>query len=908
MVTCMSEVVSAPGVSVSSRPNLLERILAEEATLERQVKEALFLTFNVDLGFFESRLLGPCRAAGAAVTVVADSSIFRPDVRAVRAAGSSYVVGLASMNGAFHPKLTVLVGDQRALVAIGSGNVTMQGWHQNEELCTIITADRGSGCPAVVRELTQWLRELGSTVMLSPLAVDAIERTASALQNLADASPAVETGHVLASSLITPIIDQLPQSPASHLNLYAPFHDERGAAFKALIERFRPSTISLAVQPGSTVISPSTLDKIAKDRGVRLIFQDASATTSTYRHGKLLEALQPDGRRWALTGSANLSAAALLLTPRQNGNCEIGVLTDIPQSLYPSTGASLLASEMEDVSLRVTSATLSTPAASAVVTLSQATIHENVLTVVLTRAAAVELTVQASRFEDPPEKYMTVGTIAAGLSSARFEVDLPATSRIRLRAADAAGSVWGYDFPLIDPVGATRRVQARGHGNPYAHFDPVDLFNDPRLAEQWHDALNKVLHAQIRTRLPRASAGSTSERAGSASVSPAEGWMTLDSPDAWAKYSEDAETRLGTSMYEFALGGLPQFGASSARSVVSRTPRWVDRVDGTDEEFDDENTVEDVVAELELAGKVFDVRPDPRQRTESEKRRYRVWLARLTEDLPELEAIDRSSRAGLVLIGTQIDVWNNQAGSAEWFETLAAAVGSLSIEPIPANLRPQMAALATVGLYRMSEGLSRNSSSAHESIYARTRNTLRGLLASTEADQLSANIESLNVGRSFKVGFDIVEQFGSSLVANDSLQDLVDRIERALPDWNISALGGHSFTVEGTFSNPAQVAAQVIGLASDLPTVAVRALGSRERWSTMARHRDHLAVVELGKSGRLNYRAYQLSSGVSAVRIVEDEGLSSRVRLDSPPWIRASPEVLEVFREARVSLHGELES
>jgi hypothetical protein len=172
---------------------------------------------------------------------------------------------------------------------------------------------------------------------------------------------------------------------------------------------------------------------------------------------------------------------------------------------------------------------------------------------------------------------------------------------------------------------------------------------------------------------------------------------------------------------------------------------------------------------------------------------------------------------------------------------------------------------------------------------------------------LTANVESLNVGRSFKVALDIVEHFRSSLVADDPFDHLVARMERAFPDWDISHLGGHSFTVEGGFTNSAQAAAHVLELASALPTVSIRALGSRERWTTMARDGNHLAVVELSKSGRYNYRAYQLSSGVSAVRIVEDEGLSSRVRLGAPPWIQASPEVLEILRKTHVSLRGELQ-
>ncbi|MFD0405397.1 hypothetical protein [Kitasatospora sp. NPDC127116] len=53
-----------------------------------------------------------------------------------------------------------------------------------------------------------------------------------------------------------------------------------------------------------------------------------------YRHGKLIEWVV-DGQRWALTGSPNLSAAALLRSVPDGGNCEIGVIWPVDRSLAP---------------------------------------------------------------------------------------------------------------------------------------------------------------------------------------------------------------------------------------------------------------------------------------------------------------------------------------------------------------------------------------------------------------------------------------------------------------------------------------------------------------------------------------------------------------------------------------------
>ena len=103
--------VALPEPTFPRTPSLLGPIFEEAGTGDRQTREALF---------FETRLLGPVRAAGAAVTVVADSRVFAPDARNVRSAGHGYALGLAAMGGAFHPKLTVLAGPQRALIATTS--------------------------------------------------------------------------------------------------------------------------------------------------------------------------------------------------------------------------------------------------------------------------------------------------------------------------------------------------------------------------------------------------------------------------------------------------------------------------------------------------------------------------------------------------------------------------------------------------------------------------------------------------------------------------------------------------------------------------------------------------------------------------------------------------------------------
>jgi len=207
-------------------------IFAEDKHGDRQAREALFCTFNADLGYFERTVLGLTQSTGARVTVVGDGRISDPDPRAARNAGTRYVHGLAitKAGAAFHPKVTVITGPERAVVAIGSGNLSPGGWHLNQETWTIATASQ-ERCPTIVPQVATWLRMLPDASVVAPQAAKGIGRTATLLERLAATAAVVDTGHRIVHTATAPIIDQLPDGDVDHLLLYAPFYDEKGPPY-----------------------------------------------------------------------------------------------------------------------------------------------------------------------------------------------------------------------------------------------------------------------------------------------------------------------------------------------------------------------------------------------------------------------------------------------------------------------------------------------------------------------------------------------------------------------------------------------------------------------------------------------------------------------------------------------------
>ena len=304
-----------------------------EASGDWDVEEALFLTFNADVGFLERGVLGLCQSMGARATVIADAGMWRPDPLAMKGAGTEYLVGLASHSGAFHPKLTLLVGEDRVLALIGSGNLTMGGWQHNSELWNVLRAEDGQASQALF-DLAEWLELLPGSVRLASEHASALNRVVARLRATLERFAPIDDGAQLITNLDRSFLSQLPGGPVDDLTLYAPFIDGHASAVRALVKHFPTPKLTLIVQPGLTVVEPQALASVLRGQKGLTIVAD---TSRRYRHAKLVE-WRRGPHRQVLTGSANLSAAAMLNTVSGGGNVELGILTNIDEPLWPEPG------------------------------------------------------------------------------------------------------------------------------------------------------------------------------------------------------------------------------------------------------------------------------------------------------------------------------------------------------------------------------------------------------------------------------------------------------------------------------------------------------------------------------------------------------------------------------------------
>lgn len=925
-------------------PSPITHLYAEERHRDLQAREAVFTTFNADLGFFERTVLGVAQATGARITVVADARINEHDPRAVRNAGVRYVPGLAATTSgaAFHPKVSVVTGDERALVLVGSGNLTTSGWHYNAETWTVVSADHRH-CPGIVSEVADWLRRLPDEAVsgVAVTAEAAVRMRAAADLLDAVAARAAETNatredgrHSLVHTLDRPILDQLPApgeagAAVRMLELYAPFHDPHAAALRALIKRYRPRQVRLSVQSDArTVWDPvaaaSTVEELSAELAFSLtLLEDRDGR---YRHGKLVQATLENGRRWALTGSPNLSVAALMRTSRHGGNVEVGVVAVDAPSLFPGGEEIDFDSATSGAIVGGTGETAEDGVATGVLILA-AVLRDGMLQVTLAKPAHTEVILMASRTTQY-DLWTEVGVVPRG--TAALTIPAPAglgsADRVRPHWATEHGLVIGRVTFVIDParVGVTAADVLDGRRR--ADHSPTQLAVDARFLDMWVDHITQVSTALSTVTLPRLSGTS----AGDDDAEPDHRARLADEA-AWLRYTDDAKRHLGRRVVDFALGGFPRLSdpvrTGAALELATPIDELVDeRSAALDEDDADEvNEESDPFTDGDTAGledgtaaaaggsptgsapevvPAADEAAIRRVREASHRRRIRGRLRGLVAQAPLLHPLARQSAALLVMVAQQSAVFDGPHGEDGYSGVLSDALRGLEHvdvhgnSDIPERLVKPLASTAAAGLYLLHEVLPSGVRTSEVMAYRAVLATVGHLLPFATPEHVAGFVGPMRNQHGFPIDPEEVLRIAAIAVQGDPLLTVRDQLERNRPAWDVHPHGSRLLHVHSSSGKPLSLAAEVLellGTVDNAPDmVACWATTERGDWSLLARDGQNVWRVDSAPRGAVWWLHHRLRPlmGPGALR---DQDTANRTRQDHGPWVRPIPAAVALF-------------
>ena len=815
--------------------------------------EILILSYTAALEFFERFALGAARATQARVSVIADATMVTADPAVVRGAGRTYLDARAvcPASRAFHPKLLVIAGAEHATVAVGSGNLTLAGWHHNAELWASLHADATTGHGAL-RGVAGFLRALvPAGVRVSHGAAPALERVADRL----DALPAQEAGATVVSSVFGPIIEQLPAGPVDELLLYAPFFDAEAAAVERLIERFAPGRLTVGVQPALTVVDGAKL----ADLLVRHSGEAVEVLEDRYRHGKLIEWCV-DGRRFALTGSPNLSRPALLRAVGDGGNCELGLITEIAESLAPPLGQTLHAGQLGAIVRRPPK-----DHAPAVVLLG-ATATDEGLRLLLRdgldddgRLQIYDGGVWSDRAAVPAH--------AAELVLVSGEAGWLTGTAVRVRSA--AGEVSNEVF--IADLSRVLRTSRPATGR--AMTDGDEIFTDPKLFEQF------LTDAQLlRPHLLPVAGGTGAENGEQAEPT------SPPKPQSLEEYLDACASVLGEPMLHFALGlpALPGGGSDGLDAFGG----------GLD---DDQSDLQDPETSAPLVIPSFTAYSD------HHRRRFQRWCERLVELAPMLVLVGRVLAVRLIARAAAGQLW---ADREEWTPLLGRAARSLAA---PGEGYPEeRSAAASIGAVSLAI--------LHSQIHRFSQWDPVNSIFETTAESLQPVLGDVDVTRVAEYGEELAEAFGPRVTPEgvrqllDELAHPPDPLERAITlledehDLEARCSGRVIEYVDELPGDPQWKLLLAIGVAE--PTHPIAALGATPRGRVMAIwHPPQLVILReatRGVWGSVHRLNDQLSPRLHAVTKEDLPTPQARWSVNEPlpAQARAAVEAVELAPEA----------
>lgn len=324
--------------------NLKSFIEDESAVKTGGFSGAVFLTYTLNLGFFEQIILPALERAGCSnVLIICDpdgyAEAIEMGLKNVVYAGFRYVCTPLPRKGygVQHAKIFLMAGANRGKLLIGSGNLTLHGYSRNLELFSRFEFDSKnpeSEANQAFHSVWGLLRDLSQNDNFSPSAhrqLNVISANASWLLNQSPTSDFFYVWNNFHSSIWSQVMDWreksgLLNSPVKALKIFSPYYDQDSGMLRKFIETFLPNEVNLYVSRENTTLNgQALLGNWPKDFSVPLLsdIRESRANQSQrLLHGKMIVGIEEAGS-WCIAGSANMTRTAFENSWQNGSNLEM---------------------------------------------------------------------------------------------------------------------------------------------------------------------------------------------------------------------------------------------------------------------------------------------------------------------------------------------------------------------------------------------------------------------------------------------------------------------------------------------------------------------------------------------------------------------------------------------------------
>ena len=317
---------------------------------------ALMTTFNFDVDFFEKAILGRLiRNSIKRISVFVDAKELAKAVLSGDASslGRRYSMNPVFMQGSFHPKILLLLGEKKARLLVGSANLTLSGYYVNNEVFNCIDYDSdNSEYRDLIYEAMSFFQSMHQDVSHTYQLDNSL---LSELNRFRYYRPGISNGRVfLIHNLYRSVFDQIQEimtgQVVREMRIAVPYYDDGLAALGELQKAFKDASTHLYLQqqkstfPEEVFLSRHSSEKLH-------IFDKVLAHEKEnvhFYHGKTF-LFKTDIASYILYGSSNCTKSALSRTIK-DGNVECNLMVKGTVNEFDTFFANFIDADSEEIS------------------------------------------------------------------------------------------------------------------------------------------------------------------------------------------------------------------------------------------------------------------------------------------------------------------------------------------------------------------------------------------------------------------------------------------------------------------------------------------------------------------------------------------------------------------------------
>lgn len=300
----------------------------EEITNNSGYDMALTTTFNIDVDFFEKSIVGKLLENGTRkIALFVDSKELNKGIakswKKSLLLGTHYSVNPIRISGAFHPKVMLLLSEDRAKLIVSSANYTVTGFTTNNEAMSVFeySEEHTENLHLIVGAINFFKKLYELSYDLDPQILEELNK--SVFMHSPNYS---NDDSFLIHNLDITLVDQVKKivKDAASIDIAVPFYDNNLDALEGLMKGYPNASINCYVQNHESRFNV----KLAKQKNkvdIRAFNAFKEPKSSSFYHGKVIR-IKTNNESWVLYGSANCTTAALLSTHRTGGNVECCIL------------------------------------------------------------------------------------------------------------------------------------------------------------------------------------------------------------------------------------------------------------------------------------------------------------------------------------------------------------------------------------------------------------------------------------------------------------------------------------------------------------------------------------------------------------------------------------------------------